>query len=122
MKFLFILSLTTFVLYLTPYPAAAVTVQFLGDANFPAATTIVSSGFYGLSGVAYDEDQHLYYIISDDRAEYGQDGIRSNLALESLAITPNQKFIFTGNEQALKQDGPTATIDNGSQDGPPGIA
>ena len=41
-------------------------------------------------------------------------GIRNNLALESLAITPDKKFIFTANEQALKQDGPMATISSGS--------
>ena len=57
------LSLTTFVLRLTPYPAAAVTMQFLGDANCPAAPSIDNLGFNGLPGFAYDEDQNLYQII-----------------------------------------------------------
>ena len=206
MKGLFILSLSTFVLCLTPYPAAAVTFQFIGDANFHATATFAETRLNGLSGCAYDEEQNLFYIISDDRAEYdrarlylieietaetlkvtpqkvvflqspddqsfaaqtvdfegivlldngnllvsnegaasrGIDpsliefsrngsfvrqwplpsmyraskdqhyGIRDNLALEALAITLDKHVIFTANEQALKQDGPRATVDHGS--------
>lgn len=44
----------------------------------------------------------------------GNSGIRNNLAFESLAITPDQKFLFTATEDALKQDGPNATPSNGS--------
>lgn len=201
--FFYLISL---VICLTTYPAAAATLHFLGDVNFPAGSIIDGKRFNGLSGIAYDEDQDLFYIISDDRAEYdqarlyvaeidigetvrvfphkalylqgpdnqlfasntidfegiiilpnnnllissegaesrrinpslfeftregtfirewplpsifaadkdGDYGIRNNLALESLAITPDKKFIFTANEQALKQDGPVATISNGS--------
>ena len=195
-------SLILLVLCLTTNPAIALTLQFVGDVNFPAESIIDGTRFNGLSGIAYDENQDLYYIISDDRAEYNQArlyvteidfgepvrvspkkalflkdrdhkpwtrntidfegiiilpnnnllissegaesrgispslfeftrdgtfikewslptmfiadtdrdyGIRNNLALESLAITPDNKFIFTANEQALKQDGPVATI------------
>ena len=35
-------------------------------------------------------------------------GIRNNLALESLTITPNQKYLFTATENALIQDGPSS--------------
>ena len=206
MKGLVILSLSALFFCQTPYPAAAVNVQFLGDVNFDAAATVDETRFNGLSGIAYDEDAELYYLISDDRAEHdlarlylveietietvevtpqkvvflqgpnsqsfaaqtvdfegivllandnllisnegaesrGIDpsllefsregtfvrewplpsmfgankdqhyGIRDNLALESLALTPDKKFIFTANEQALKQDGPLATVDHGS--------
>ena len=192
--------------YLITNPAIALTLQFVGDVNFTAESIIDGTRFNGLSGIAYDESQDLYYIISDDRAEYhqarlylieidmgepvrvfpkkalllkgpddnpwakntidfegiiilpnnnllissegaesrgissslfeftregtfikewplptmfaaGKDrdhGIRNNLALESLAITPDNNFIFTANEQALKQDGPVATISGGS--------
>ncbi len=41
-------------------------------------------------------------------------GIRNNLAFESLTITPNQRFLFTATENALVQDGPAATLTNGS--------
>ena len=191
---------------LTANPALALTLQFVGDVNFPAESIVDRTRFNGLSGVAYDENQDLYYIISDDRAEYHQArlylteivmgepvrvspkkglflkgpdnkpwasdsidfegiiilsnnnllissegnesqgispslfeltregtfikewalptmfaadkdrdyGIRNNLALESLAVTPDNNFIFTANEQALKQDGPEATISGGS--------
>lgn len=41
-------------------------------------------------------------------------GVRENLGLESLTVTPDSKFIFTANEQALKQDGDKTTIEHGS--------
>lgn len=41
-------------------------------------------------------------------------GIRDNLAFESLAITPDQKYLFTATENALYQDGAVATINTGS--------
>jgi hypothetical protein len=40
-------------------------------------------------------------------------GIRQNLAFESLTLTPNGT-IFTATENALRQDGPAATLNNGS--------
>jgi len=44
----------------------------------------------------------------------GDRGIRNNLAFESLAITPDQKFLYTATENALAQDGAIATPENGS--------
>ncbi|MEO1126669.1 MAG: phytase [Cyanobacteria bacterium J06639_16] len=41
-------------------------------------------------------------------------GIRNNAAFESLTITPDQRFLYTATENALFQDGPEATLDNGS--------
>ncbi|MEB3211665.1 MAG: phytase, partial [Leptolyngbyaceae bacterium] len=41
-------------------------------------------------------------------------GIRNNLAFESLTITPDQKFLYTATENALFQDGPAASVDDGS--------
>ena len=41
-------------------------------------------------------------------------GIRNNLGFESLAIAPNQKYLFTATENALYQDGNIATITAGS--------
>lgn len=44
----------------------------------------------------------------------GDRGIRNNLAFESLAITPDKKFLYTATENALAQDGAIATTQNGS--------
>ncbi|HLP90123.1 MAG TPA: esterase-like activity of phytase family protein [Nostocaceae cyanobacterium] len=41
-------------------------------------------------------------------------GIRNNLALESLTITPNQKYLFTATENALIPDGEAAQPDQGT--------
>jgi len=41
-------------------------------------------------------------------------GVRNNLAFESLAITPDGRYLFTGTESALLQDGPAATVDAGA--------
>jgi len=38
----------------------------------------------------------------------GQQGIRNNLAFESLTITPDKKYLFTATENALIQDGSAA--------------
>ena len=41
-------------------------------------------------------------------------GIRNNLSLESLTITPSQKYLLTATENALVQDGAEATLNEGS--------
>jgi hypothetical protein len=41
-------------------------------------------------------------------------GLRSNLSLESLTITPDQNYLFTANENALIQDGEVASLDHGT--------
>ncbi|MBS9770795.1 MAG: esterase-like activity of phytase family protein [Trichodesmium erythraeum GBRTRLIN201] len=41
-------------------------------------------------------------------------GIRNNLALENLTITPNKKYLFTATENALIQDGVKANVSTGS--------
>ena len=43
-----------------------------------------------------------------------QKGVRNNLAFESLAIAPDNNWLFTGTENALIQDGVPADIDQGS--------
>ncbi|WP_094678099.1 phytase [Hydrocoleum sp. CS-953] len=44
--------------------------------------------------------------------EDGTQGIRDNLGLESLTITPNQRFLYTATENTLLQDGSTSTLEN----------
>jgi hypothetical protein len=41
-------------------------------------------------------------------------GVRPNLGFESAGVSRNGRFLFTGTENALYQDGPAATIANGS--------
>ena len=44
----------------------------------------------------------------------GTRGVRLNLGFESAGATPNGRYVFTGTEAALVQDGPPATLTNGS--------
>ncbi len=41
-------------------------------------------------------------------------GVRDNLSLESLTITPDNQWLFTATENALIQDGSPATLNQGS--------
>jgi 3-phytase len=41
-------------------------------------------------------------------------GVRQNLGFESAGTAPNGRFVFTGTEAALVQDGPPATLAAGS--------
>ena len=41
-------------------------------------------------------------------------GVRNNLGFESLALTPDARFLFAGIENALVQDGPEADVESGS--------
>jgi 3-phytase/alkaline phosphatase D len=189
-------------------------VEFLGEVTFPTGFTFEGTQVGGLSGIAYDRFNNVFYSISDDRSQFnparfytlnidlsdgslddgdvtfedvttitdenGQPfalnsldpegiaftergtlfissegerstnrlidpfvnefslqgkqfnelpvpdkfnpagvgendpGIRNNLAFESLTISPDQRFLFTATENALVQDGPAATLTNGS--------
>jgi 3-phytase/alkaline phosphatase D len=44
----------------------------------------------------------------------GTQGVRSNLAFESLNVTPDERFLFTASEGALAQDGPAANLGQSS--------
>jgi hypothetical protein len=44
----------------------------------------------------------------------GTRGVRLNLGFESASATPDGRFVFTGTEAALVQDGPPATLAAGS--------
>ena len=41
-------------------------------------------------------------------------GVRQNLAFEAAAVAPDGRHLFVGMEGALAQDGPAATLTNGS--------
>lgn len=44
----------------------------------------------------------------------GTQGVRNNLALESLAVTPDRKTLYTAVEGAIVQDGPAANLGQSS--------
>jgi hypothetical protein len=41
-------------------------------------------------------------------------GIRTNLGFEGMALTPSNQTLYLANEQALAQDGPGSTVENGT--------
>lgn len=45
----------------------------------------------------------------------GDRGVRNNLALESLALSPDGRTLWTATENALVQDGPAASLAHGSR-------
>ncbi|NJN88413.1 MAG: phytase, partial [Leptolyngbyaceae cyanobacterium SL_7_1] len=47
-------------------------------------------------------------------ASAGDTGIRNNLAFESATITPDGRFLYVATENALKQDGGAANLEDGS--------
>ncbi|MBA3278609.1 MAG: esterase-like activity of phytase family protein [Geodermatophilaceae bacterium] len=49
-----------------------------------------------------------------DPAPDGTSGVRTNLGFESGGFTPDGDYFFTGTENALAQDGPTATLTTAS--------
>lgn len=44
----------------------------------------------------------------------GKRGVRNNLSLETLALSPNRKYLFTATENALVQDGDKPSLSSGS--------
>ncbi|WP_192499311.1 esterase-like activity of phytase family protein [Skermanella pratensis] len=44
----------------------------------------------------------------------GAQGVRNNLAFESLTLTPDNRTLYSATENALAQDGPQAGLDRGS--------
>jgi glycerophosphoryl diester phosphodiesterase len=50
-----------------------------------------------------------------DTGDTQQSGVRNNLAFESLTISPNQKNLYTATEEALLQDGATASDTTGTR-------
>jgi hypothetical protein len=66
---------------------------------------------YSLTGSFLDElpVPRPFHVTSDQSS-----GVRQNLGFESAGVLPDGRFVFTGTENALFQDGPAAGIANGS--------
>lgn len=65
---------------------------------------------------AYDDaGRHLAEIeLPDALLPEAERGVRDNLALESLTLSPDSSWLFTASENALRQDGPAADPTRGS--------
>jgi myo-inositol-hexaphosphate 3-phosphohydrolase len=113
----------------TPYPALFIDPEGIAydarrDALFIAQEGQVSP-VAALPGVQIPPSVALYDLGGDIGSPLpvpykflptkdGSSGIRNNLAFESLALTPNGRFLYTATENALFQDGPAATLESGS--------
>ncbi|NJK67164.1 MAG: esterase-like activity of phytase family protein [Microcoleus sp. CSU_2_2] len=206
----FLIAATAAILINLSAQSFAVTkIDLIGRAIFPAGSPFQGTEIGGLSGITYDPDQQVYYVISDDRSskaparfysvkidltsgklekeqiaftgvttlldengktfpnlsldpegiaftgnsvfvssegdvdrkiapfikefslegkllkilvipelflpdDKGNKGVRNNLAFESLALTPDRKYLFTATENALVQDGAVTSLQSGS--------
>lgn len=79
-----------------------------GDADQGIAPAI---GHFGRDGQQLGSLPIPEALIPDTN---GETGVRNNLALESLTVSPDQRHLFTATENALMQDGPAADFDTGS--------
>ena len=66
---------------------------------------------FSLAGAQLDELTIPDKFLPDEEASQG---IRNNLAFESLTVTPDQRFLYTATENALVQDGEISTLENES--------
>ena len=66
---------------------------------------------YSLNGTFLDAlpVPRPFQVTSDQSS-----GVRPNLGFESAGVSPDGRYVFTGTENALFQDGPAATVTNGS--------
>lgn len=55
----------------TPSQAARCSLNFIGDYNLPHDHEFAETKVNGLSGMVYDSQQNLYYLVSDDRSKHG---------------------------------------------------
>jgi hypothetical protein len=102
------------------------TVDPEGLALSPRDTLIVTSEGFSTATVAVAPFVREFSLDGRQLAEYDLPDyvdpvfptagvVRNNLGLESAAFTPNGRWLFTGFENALAQDGPAATLTTGSE-------
>jgi hypothetical protein len=104
-----------------PYPPLSLDPEGLG-LTCDRRLVITSEGFsdrliapfvrqYTLGGrFLRDFDVPSPFLPTADKSS----GVRPNLAFETAGVTPDCRHVFTATENALYQDGPAATIANGS--------
>ena len=67
------------------------------------------------AGASLDElpvDEAFIPAFDDDGVQVR--GVRNNLALESLSLSPDGSLLWTATENAVVQDGPAATVEEGT--------
>ncbi|MEO1018253.1 MAG: esterase-like activity of phytase family protein, partial [Pseudomonadota bacterium] len=79
-----------------------------GDASQLVPATVGAFNLEGEHFAQFDVPEKF------NPAADGSSGIRNNLALESLTLTPNEAYLITATENALVQDGPEAALDDES--------
>ena len=68
--FLFLITFTSiFSIYSRAPAISGTTVDFLGQATLPAGFLFKGTELGGLSGITYDSNQEVYYVIADDRSK-----------------------------------------------------
>lgn len=104
-------------------PLAPSTFDMEGIARVADGTLYISSEGNARAGVppfvnhVAADGTHLDAIELPARLKPNADGsigVRPNLALESVAVTPDGQYLFTATENALQQDGPQADYANSS--------
>ncbi len=103
-----------------PFPFAGVDPEAIRLAPFPGILYWTSEGDAN-NGVApfvrvmtRDGEPLDEFGLPTKYFPTGDSGIRNNLAFESLTFGFDQASLITATENALVQDGPTASVDNGS--------
>jgi 3-phytase/alkaline phosphatase D len=102
-----------------PYPAVSLDPE--GIALVDAGTLFISSE--GDANALIDPFVDAFDLTGQQLASLpvpskflpdGSNGIRNNLAFEGLTVSPDGRFLYTATENALVQDGPAASLDDGS--------
>jgi hypothetical protein len=94
-------------LTLTPRDTLVITSEGFSRATDPVAPFVREFSLDGRQLREYDLPAYV-------DPQFPVSGVRLNLGLESAAFTPNGRWLFTGFENALAQDGPAASLATGS--------
>lgn len=84
-------------------------VDYLGGYTVPANLDTLNTVFSGISGLDYDTEKDLFYLISDDRSEYAPARMYeakfqlSNKGIEALTLS-NVKFLSDINGEPFAQE------------------
>ncbi len=98
-----------------PFPRDSLDAEgldLLGDRLFVSSEGVHSSGAMPwVSIFSREGEQRERLLLPASFLPHGDSkGIRSNLGLEALGLSPDGKYLFAGVENALSQDGPEASF------------
>ncbi|MEO0565321.1 MAG: esterase-like activity of phytase family protein [Chloroflexota bacterium] len=102
-KFVMVVFFALLVLPFAAQDDAPVSLEFIGEFNFPAGSTYETTFIGGLSSIDYDPATETYYVISDDRIESGPARFYTvDIDFDALGIND---VVFTSVTEILKPDG-----------------